>query len=140
MFESMVARSYEALERRDLDAVMSYWADDAVWEYPGNTPMSGRFVGKQAIRSWWERWLHRMASVKFTVKHAALANPLGLMASNTLFVEWEADITTTDGMSARPAGVTVTTIRRGKTVHARDYFMDPSVLEQVWGTAPSRAA
>jgi ketosteroid isomerase-like protein len=140
MFEGMVARTYEALERKDLDAVMSYWAEDSTWEYPGRTPMSGRFVGKPAIRAWWERWLARMASVHFTVKHAALGNPLRLGTANTLFVEWEADITTSDGLSARPAGVTVITIRHGKTVHARDYFLDPTLLERVWGTAPARAA
>ena len=76
MFEGRVARSFEAISRKDLEAMMRNMTDDAVCEYPGNTPMSGRFEGKPDIRDWWRRWPERMASVRFTVKHVAFASPV----------------------------------------------------------------
>ena len=48
-----VRAGLEALNKRDVTTFMSAWADDAVWNYPGDLPVSGRFVGKQAIRSWY---------------------------------------------------------------------------------------
>lgn len=139
MFEKLVARSYEAAGRKDLDAMMASWSDDAVWEYPGHSAMSGVFVGKAAITDWWRRWLDRMASVRFTVKHAALSNPIALTWSNTMLVEWEADITTTDGLSGHPCGVTAFEFRHGKCVHARDYFLDTALIDKVWGPKTPKA-
>lgn len=133
MLEAYVQRNYEALNRRDLRAIMSWFADDAVFEFPGNTPMSGRFEGKPAIEAWWRRWVDRYESVHFTVKHAALGNPLRLNVSNTLFVAWDVETRTVDGFAASASAVSFTKIRRGKVVYARDYFFDPTILESVWG-------
>jgi ketosteroid isomerase-like protein len=133
MLEGLVQRNYEALNRRDLSAIMGWWADDAVFEFPGRTPVSGRFVGKPAIEAWWRRWVERYASVHFTVKHVAIGNPLGLTIANTLFVEWDVEVTTTDGISLQASAVSFTSMRHGKVIYARDYFFDPTALERIWG-------
>jgi ketosteroid isomerase-like protein len=133
MLEGLVQRNYEALNRRDLTAIMDMWADDAVFEFPGKTPVSGRFVGKPAIEAWWRRWVERYASVHFTVKHVAFGNPLALTVANTLFVEWDVEVTTRDGISAQASAVSFSQLRHGKVIHARDYFFDPTALERIWG-------
>jgi ketosteroid isomerase-like protein len=76
-----------------------------------------------------------MATVHFAVRRVALADPFTFSIANTMFVEWTADVTTVDGMSAHADAVTVMRIRRGKVVFARDYFLDPTIEEVVWGAA-----
>ncbi len=135
MLEQIVARNFEALNRKDLAAAMRGWADNAVFEFPGHSTISGRFVGKPAIEAWWRRWFERMADVRFVVRRVAFANPFTLTLANTVFVEWVADVTTTDGVSVHAEAVSVMRVRRGKVVFARDYFLDPTIEEMVWGRA-----
>jgi ketosteroid isomerase-like protein len=140
MFEAIVARSFEALNQRDLGRIMRQWADNAIFEFPGHTPVSGRFVGKPAIEAWWTRWVDHMASVHFDVKTVGLANPFTLTLRNTCFVEWHAEVTTKDGISMSADAVSVLRVRRGKVVYACDYFFDPTVLDAVWGRTPDAVA
>src|SRR5436309_12026076 len=42
----------EAANRRDFDAMMSFFAPDAVWEMP----VLGTFEGAAAIRAFWQDW------------------------------------------------------------------------------------
>jgi len=135
MLERMMARNFRAMNRRDLAGTMRGWAEDGVFEFPGHSTISGRFVGKPAIEAWWRRWFDRMASVRFVVKRVALANPFTLTVANTVFIEWVADVTTVDGMSAHAEAVTMLRLRRGKVVFARDYFLDPTIEDVVWGAA-----
>ena len=105
MLERMVARNFGALNRKDLTAHMRGWAEDAVFEFPGHSTISGRFVGKPAIEAWWRRWFARMDTVRFVVRRVALANPFMLNLANTVFVEWVADVTTVDGIAAHAEAV-----------------------------------
>jgi uncharacterized protein len=133
----LVARVHRVINRKDLDAWMGYWADDAVFEFPGRTPISGRFVGKPSIEAWWRRFFDRMATIRFTPKRVAVANPLALvLGSTTMFAEIEVEVTSKDGVRSRAELVTVTRLRHGKAVFVRDYFFDPTVEEAIWGTSP----
>lgn len=137
MLERLVARSYRAMDRRDLGALMRYWADDAVFEFPGRTSISGTFVGKAAIEAWWRRVFDRMVVFHFTPRRVAFANPFGLTWSNTVFIEIVVRAETVDGLKARAELVSVLQYRRGKVVRARDYFLDMSEEERIWGVVPS---
>jgi ketosteroid isomerase-like protein len=50
-----VLQGFEALSRRDLDAMLSLWAADAVWDL--NAWGIGTFEGLTAIRGFTEDWL-----------------------------------------------------------------------------------
>ena len=50
----LVDRLFEAVNRRDFDAVMSFYAPDAVWEPTG---MGSTFEGEAAIRDLYEDWI-----------------------------------------------------------------------------------
>ena len=139
MFERLAARSFEAMNRKDLPGVMRFWADDGVFEFPGHTPISGRIVGKPAIEAWFRRYFDRMASVRFTVRRAGIANPVGLTYSNTLYIEWDVDLTSVDGVTIHTSGVGVYTVRRGKLISVKDYVFDPSIGEAIWGRAETPA-
>jgi len=141
MFERLLARTYDqSINRLDLDKTMEAWADDAVFEFPGHTTISGRFVGKPAIRAWWQRVFDRASEVRFVPRHVAFANPFLLTFANTMFTELEVDITTKDGISVHAELVSVVRFRRGKAVYVRDYFLDPSVEEILWGRASEPTA
>jgi ketosteroid isomerase-like protein len=49
----LVRRSLEAANRRDVDAILSFFAPDAVWE----TLLDGPVEGKEAIRGAFADWL-----------------------------------------------------------------------------------
>ena len=141
MFEGLLARTYDrSINRLDLDRTMESWADDAVYEFPGQTPISGRFVGKPAIRAWWQHVFDRASKVHFVPRHVAFANPFLLTIANTMFTELEVDITTKDGIAVHAELVSVVQFRRGKAVYIRDYFLDPSVEEKIWGRIATAAA
>jgi uncharacterized protein len=134
MFERLLARTYDrSINRLDLERTMESWADDAVFEFPGRSTISGRFAGKPAIRAWWQHVFERVREVRFVPRHVAFANPFLLTWANTMFTELEVDITTKDGISVHAELVSVMRFRRGKAVFARDYFLDPSVEETLWG-------
>lgn len=140
MLERLVARGQRAINRKDLAGWMNSWADDAVFEFPGRTPISGRFVGKPAIESWWRRFFERMDTVRFRPLSAAVANPFALLfGTTTMFVHVAVELTTTDGLASSGELVSVTRLRRGKIVHVRDYFFDPAVEEVIWGRADDGA-
>src|SRR5438876_11872088 len=52
----LMRKAYEAVNRRDfdLDAMMSFYAPDALWESP---PLGTRFEGRAAIRGFAEDWM-----------------------------------------------------------------------------------
>ena len=77
-----VAQSYDAISRQDLDTLQGMFHEDAVLEFPGDTVMSGRFEGWEAIRGWFERWFKMSPETRFTPRHVLVENIFALGASN----------------------------------------------------------
>ena len=77
-----VRRTYEHLNRRDLDSFLAAWKSDAVFEFPGDISASGRFMGTAEIFTWFERFLNRFPTLHFTLLHVAVARPWTLGANN----------------------------------------------------------
>lgn len=138
MFEQRMQRTFEAVSRKDLAAVMRGWAEDGVLEFPPGSTLGGRYEGKPAIEGFFRRWFERMASIRVTVRHVAFANPVALTLGTTMFVEFETDQRTTDGLTLHTEVVGVYRLRRGKLVSYREYILDPRAAAEVWG--PERLA
>jgi ketosteroid isomerase-like protein len=51
----LLRRNLDAVDRADLDAVMGFWAPDAVWDF--SQIGIGTFEGLAAIRAFYEDWL-----------------------------------------------------------------------------------
>lgn len=113
---------------------MADWADDGVLEFGGSNGMSGRYEGKVEIRAWIERWFSRMSVLEFTVEDVALQNPWALGLSNTAYLRFSIDETTTDGITAHVEGVIVYQVVRGRIVHARTYLFDERPELAMWGS------
>lgn len=126
-------RFTKAVSRKDVEAVSRGVAEDAVFEFPGRSRMSGSYEGREAIRGFWARVFERYDTVTMTPKRIALTHPYALGLTNSVLMEWRLDATTEDGLQIHAEGVAAVEIRRGKMVHSRDYFFDPTVLEVIWG-------
>jgi ketosteroid isomerase-like protein len=134
MFEHRVQRSMEAMNRKDLAAVMRPWADDAVFEFLGHTPISGRYEGKPAIEGFFKRVFEGLETIQIDVRHAAFSNPVGLNYNNTVYVEYGVKETTTTGVTIRDERITVIEYRHGKVVSMREWAFDPTLVEALWST------
>lgn len=127
MIGAMIAKkkvkdSLHALNRRDVPAFLASWAEDAVWNYPGDLPISGRFVGKRAIRGWFENLMQQFPQLKFTVRSVSVSNVFDLVGNNTAAAHWEVDFTNSDGYRLQYGGVAILTIKGGKVVEGRDFL------------------
>jgi ketosteroid isomerase-like protein len=45
----VMKRYVEAIERKDWQAATAFWADEVLLHFPGRSPFSGDFVGKQTF-------------------------------------------------------------------------------------------
>jgi ketosteroid isomerase-like protein len=133
-----VRRTYEHLNRRDLDAFLAAWAPDAVFEFPGEIWASGRFEGAAALRGWFERFLATFPGLHFTIAQVAVARPWTFGAANEVTVEWTIDLENRAGEHNRNRGVTAIVIRGAKVAAARDFLFDTgSPFRRIWGAAPA---
>lgn len=139
MYERRVQRSMEAMSRKDLDGTTRAFADDAVFELAGHTPLSGRYEGRAAIEGMFRQIFERLDSIRFRVKHVALANPVGLTWSNTIFSEYDVEETSTDGVTVVDQRIAVIEYRHGKVIRMREWAFDPTNIEAIWGHAASPA-
>ena len=75
-YESMMAFAENwiaAWNRRDIEAVLAHFAEDARFSSPIAQKMTGRAVlrGKQEIRNYWQSGLERLSTLQFRLDHAA---------------------------------------------------------------------
>jgi uncharacterized protein len=134
MFEQRVQRTFEAVNRKDLAAVMAVWADDGVLEFPGRSTLSGRYEGRQAIEGFFRRWFERMETIRLTVRHVGFDSP-ALTYGGTMYVEFDTDQRTTDGISFHTEVMGVYRLRRGRLTSYREYLFDQGVTDAIWGRA-----
>jgi len=132
MLEGRVQGQFDVAQNRlDLAAIVAMWGEDAVFEFPGDTPMSGRIEGRAAIEAWWRRWVEHYASVRFTV------NRVGIVSvrprSYEVMVAWDFDGTARDGVRLHASGISQVRTQGGKIAHAKDYIFDVTSLESVYG-------
>lgn len=128
-------RVLEALNRRDIESYLNAWADDAILVYPGDVPgVSGVYNGKAAIRAFYERELEQFPSIHLTPRHVAVTNLFDLTGRNVIVMQWDAEVTNSDGFTLSNSGTSVLTIRRGKVIHAHIYIFDTGeAFRTAWG-------
>ena len=108
-----------------------------MFEFPGDSVLSGRHVGLAAIRGFYEQWFEYMPQTKFTVEHTAVEDIFALTATNNGYVEWEVDQTDREGQQYHATGITKFGIEGGKIRHGKDYIFDQDVVATAY---PRRAA
>lgn len=114
--------------RHNIDALLERYHDDAVFEFPGETVISGLHVGLAAIRAFYEQWFEHMPETRFTVQHTAVEDIFALTGTNNGYVEWEVDQTDRKGKKYHATGITRFRVEGGKIRHAKDYIFDQDVV------------
>lgn len=114
-----VAESYWAAEcRRDLDAVLAHYHEDAVVFPPSGPP----FRGHREIATFYVDEMRDYPGLEVTIAHEVSD---GAEAS----LEWEAVLVDHAGARHPFRGVNVVRVRDGKFESVRAYF-DPAAVEQ----------
>jgi len=130
-----VPKFFDALNRRDVEAFLKNWADDAMYIYPGNMAgISGRHMGKKSIQTWFQNMLKQFPALRFTIQHVAINNPLAMTGSNIIATHFNIDVTNREGQTIHNSGVAVTTVRRGKIIHDQIFLFDTGEkFRTAWG-------
>jgi ketosteroid isomerase-like protein len=135
-----VRRTYDALNRRDLDGFLAAWAAEATFDFPGDVWASGHLQGTAELRRWFERFLATFPILRFTLLHVAVARPWTFGAANEVTVEWTIDLENRAGERLRNHGVTAIVIRGAKVSAARDFLYDTGPgFHRIWGDPPPNA-
>ncbi len=140
MIGAIVARqavksAFDALNDRNLDKFMKGWADQSVWIYPGNLSVSGKFVGKENVKKWFEHFQEQFPQRNFTLKHLGVGNIFAMGGNNVITACWELELTNNTGMKYQNSGVTLLTIKGSKVVQGEDFLFTNSGEEftKMWG-------
>ncbi len=109
-----VAESYwRAEERRDVEAVLGHFHEDAVFH-----PAGGPLVGHAQIRTFYDSMGDTFPGLRVAIVHE-------VTAGNEAALEWEATLIDRDGVEYPIRGVNLVRVRDGKFEQVTAYF-DPT--------------
>jgi ketosteroid isomerase-like protein len=130
-----VKSGFDALNDHNLDKFMKAWAEQSVWIYPGNLSVSGKFVGKDRVRKWFEHFLEQFPQMRFTVTHFGVGSIFALGGSNVISAYWELELMNKAGLKYSNSGVTLLTIKGAKVVQGEDFLFKSSGEDfiKIWG-------
>jgi ketosteroid isomerase-like protein len=72
--EERIRRGYQAFSAGDMTALDALLSDDVVWHAPGNNPLSGDFVGKDAVFDLFAKLMETTGGTFRIELHDVLAN------------------------------------------------------------------
>lgn len=127
-----VRRGFKLVERRKLDKLMAMYHDFAVFEFPTDTLMGGRFESREEIRAWYERWFERMPEIRFDIRHVLVEDITAVRLDNVVHVEWELTETDTDGAVHRLTGVSALEVEQGRCRRMKEYVFDQDEITAIW--------
>lgn len=122
------------LNSREIDKFLRDWREDAVFIYPGTTPVSGQHSGKKSIQEWWLKFYDRFPHSHFTIRAIYVKNGLSFLPSNQIALEWEVDVATKTGKTFHNHGVSLVDVRNGKIVRFEDFFFDAETQKRAWSS------
>jgi steroid delta-isomerase-like uncharacterized protein len=106
----------DAFNRHDVDGVMAFFADDAVFETPkGPDPWGRRLVGREQVREGIAARFEGIPDVHYGDDSHWLSGDRGVS-------EWTLTGTTTEGESLRLRGCDLWTFRDGQVVRKDSYW------------------
>jgi ketosteroid isomerase-like protein len=101
----LVGMAFEAANRRDIDAVVSSFAEDAIYE---GRALGDRFEGRAAIRSFLEEWFGSYEELEFGLEEVRdLGNGLCLPWSLRTVVRLAAPVTFDNARDGSSSGYEV---------------------------------
>lgn len=130
-----VISGFDALNERDIGKFMKAWGEHSTWIYPGNVSAGGRYVGKDKVQKWFEKFQDQFPQMKFILNHLGVGNIFALGGNNVISAQWDLELVNKDGMSFTNSGVTLLTIKGGKVVQGQDFMTktDGNEYKKAWG-------
>ena len=105
----------EAFNRHDLDAIMSYFAEDCIFYMPrGSRPRGDRYVGKQEVRAGLAKRFEGIPDVHYGEDRHCVCDVFGVS-------EWTLTGTSTSGQTIEVRGVDLLEFAHGK-ITRKDSF------------------
>ena len=105
-----------AFDAHDLDAIMSHFGDDAVFESPRGTEALGtRFIGREAVRAAFAGRFSGIPDVRYQQDEHFVDGERGAS-------EWTLSGTTTDGVRLEIRGCDLWTFRDGRIAKKDSYW------------------
>ena len=105
----------DAFNRHDVEAVMGFFADDAVFVSAYGTPDGQTFQGREAIQTYFARFFQGVKNVRFSEDNHAVAGEQG-------YSEWTLTGTLPDGSPLNVRGCDLFRFNNGK-IARKDTFM-----------------
>ena len=106
----------DAFNRHDLDAIMSYFAEDCTFDFPrGPDPRGQRYVGKEQVRAGLARRFQGIPDVHYGNDRHWLAGDRGVS-------EWTLTGTTTEGVRLEVRGCDLWEFRDVKIIRKDSYW------------------
>ena len=137
--KKLARRSYDAMNRGDMPAIMSGWRDDATFTYPGHISVSGTHEGRHEIEEWFRHFIEAVPTRTFRPLSVSVERIFDFVGNNVIAIQWEDRPVNKAGEEFYVRGVTVSTVRSGKVTSATVYILDYDVLPRLWGEAPEAA-
>ena len=130
-----VKSGFDALNDRNLGKFMKAWADQSIWIFPGSLSVSGKFVGKDNVRKWFDHFQEQFPQRKFTLKHLGVGSIFALGGNNVISAYWNLELTNKAGLKFQNSGVTVLIIKGAKVVQGEDFLSKSSGEDftKIWG-------
>lgn len=130
-----VKSGFIALNDRNLDKFMEAWAEESVWIYPGNLSVSGKYVGKDKVKKWFEHFQTQFPLISFKINHLGVGSIFAFNGNNVVSAQWDLELTNKDGFKNQNSGVTVLRIKGGKVVQGEDFLFKNSGEDfvKMWG-------
>lgn len=86
--ENVVRTHYDAIKRRDINAVLGTLADDVDWKFDGPTsiPFAGQYIGREAVSKFFSIIRQTVEVQKFCVEQIIVDNETVIVLGNEHFV------------------------------------------------------
>jgi ketosteroid isomerase-like protein len=111
---SVIVRFNDALNARDVNALMRLMTEDCVFENTYPPPAGTRYVGQAAVRSFWEDFMRESTEVRFEIEEIFSVNDRGVM-------RWTYHWIDPQGNAGHIRGVDVYTVRGGLITEKLSY-------------------
>jgi ketosteroid isomerase-like protein len=130
-----IRSGFDALNKGDLEKFLKAWSENAIWIYPGKVKAGGQFVGKAEVKRWFEEFIKQFPQMKFILKNVGVDNIFDMVGNNTIFAQWDLELTNKDGLKSTNSGVTVLKIKGSKVIHGEDFMttIDGDDYKRAWG-------
>ncbi len=109
----VVERFNEALNARDIDAVMVLMTDDCLFENTSPFPDGEVFRGQEAVRAFWTE-LAKTPGMRFDMEEA-------VVAGDRVTTRWRYSWANADGTEGHVRGIDLFRIRDGKVAEKLSY-------------------